>query len=109
MYARAHDAVATSDTRLTRLSTGLKAALTSLRSLLAAIQRGTGGHHLRRRLLPANIRPGTRGQNDWGYVVRIGAEVFYDCGSAPADFLDFFCGEEGLHLCSRSWRRSWCW
>ena len=50
-----------------------------------------------------NIKPGTRGMNGWGYVVRIGDAVFYDCGTAPAEFLD---GPSSTS--SRSWRRGSC-
>ena len=86
IYARAHDAAATSDARL---SLGLPAVLMSLQSLLPTIQP---------KMVPyiddeapaalidtpmAGHIPGTRGGHDWGYVVQIGAQVFYDCGTAP--------------------------
>jgi len=125
-----HDAAAASDTSL---SVGLRAALTSLRALLATIQpkiipfiddgapaaiiyadafykpgetRHKAGH------IPAtvNIRPGTKGMNGWGYVVRIGAHVFFDYGVAPAYFLELFAARKAfIFMSSTSWRRSWRW
>ena len=116
VYSRAHDAAATSDTRL---SMGLRSALLSLRHLLANIQpkvvpyvddgmpqaiiyadafykpgevRHKAGH------IPAEVavKPGTRGQNGWGYVVRIGDDVYYDYGVAPADFLHVFAARKAF-------------
>ena len=48
--------------------------------------------------IPAEVavKPGTRGQNGWGYVVRIGAEVFYDYGVAPAEFLHVFAARKAF-------------
>ncbi|CAE7511741.1 unnamed protein product, partial [Symbiodinium sp. KB8] len=116
VYARAHDVAAASDTRL---SMGLRAALLSLRHLLANIQpkvvpyvddgmpqaiiyadafykpgevRHKAGH------IPAEVavKPGTRGQNGWGYVVRIGGDVYYDYGVAPAEFLHVFAARKAF-------------
>ncbi|CAE7923243.1 unnamed protein product [Symbiodinium sp. KB8] len=116
VYSRAHDAAAASDTRL---SMGLRAALLSLRHLLANIQpkvvpyvddgmpqaiiyadafykpgevRHKAGH------IPAEVavKPGTRGQNGWGFVVRIGGDVYYDYGVAPAEFLHVFAARKAF-------------
>ena len=110
VYSRAHDAAASTSSGL---SAGLRAALMALKALLADIQprvipyiddgepqaiiyadafyqpgetRYKAGH------FPAEVpvKPGSKGSNGWGFVVRIGATVFYDCGTAPADFLDLF-------------------
>ena len=43
-----------------------------------------------------SIRPGTRGRNGWGYVVRLGEAVFYDCGTAPAEFLELFASRRAF-------------
>eukprot|EP00439_Symbiodinium_sp_Y106_P037797 s6516_g4.t1 len=111
VYARA---AAVSDTRL---SVGLRAALSSLRALLALAniqpkvipyiddgapaaiiyadafyvpaRRGQTQSHI-----PAevNVRPGTRGRNGW----RMGAELFYDWGTAPAEFLEAFAARKAF-------------
>ena len=114
VYARAHDAAATSDTNL---SVGLRAAFSSLRALLQDIQpkivpyiddgapaaiiyadafyqpgevKHKAGH------IPAEVgvKPGTRGRNGWGYVVRIGDVVLYD--AAPAAFLETFAARKAF-------------
>ena len=41
------------------------------------------------------MKPGTRGKNGWGYVVRVGTEV-YDCGTAPAAFLETFAARKAF-------------
>ena len=111
VYARA---AAVSDTRL---SVGLRAALSSPRALLALAniqpkvipyiddgapaaiiyadafyvpaRRGQTQSHI-----PAevNVRPGTRGRNGW----RMGAELFYDWGTAPAEFLEAFAARKAF-------------
>ena len=116
VYSRAHDAAASTSTGL---SAGLRAALMALEALLADIQprvipyiddgepqaiiyadafyqpgetRYKAGHS------PAEVpvKPGSKGSNGWGFVVRIGATVFYDCGTAPADFLDLFASRRAF-------------
>ena len=116
VYSRAHDAAASTSTGL---SAGLRAALMALEALLADIQprvipyiddgepqaiiyadafyqpgetRYKAGH------FPAEVpaKPGSKGSNGWGFVVRIGATVFYDCGTAPADFLDLFASRRAF-------------
>ena len=107
LYARAHDAAAESSPDL---SLGLAAALRALRQLLrdirprfvpfvddgspqaliyadAFFQPGEVKH--KAGFLPAGLPTpkGARGRNGWGYVVRVGAETYYDYGQAPAPFL----------------------
>ena len=52
------------------------------------------------------MKPGTRGKNGWGYVVRVGTEVFYDVlrlwdgtGGLPRDLR----GEEGVYIRAGNW------
>ena len=116
VYSRAHDAAASTSSGL---SAGLRAALRALKTLLTDIQprvipyiddgepqaiiyadafyqpgetRYKAGH------FPAEVpvKPGSKGSNGWGFVVRIGATVFYDCGTAPADFLDLFASRRAF-------------
>ena len=116
VYSRAHDAAASASSGL---SAGLRAALRALKALLADIQprvipyiddgepqaiiyadafyqpgetRYKAGH------FPAEVpvKPGSKGSSGWGFVVRIGATVFYDCGTAPADFLDLFASRRAF-------------
>ena len=116
VYSRAHDAAASASSGL---SAGLRAALMALKALLADIQprvipyidddepqaiiyadafyqpgetRYKAGH------FPAEVpvKPGSKGSNGWGFVVRIGATVLYDCGTAPADFLDLFASRRAF-------------
>ena len=116
VYSRAHDAAASTSSGL---SAGLRAALMALKALLADIQprvipyiddgepqaiiyadafyqpgetRYKAGH------FPAEVpvKPGSKGSNGWGFVVRIGATVLYDCGAAPADFLDLFASRRAF-------------
>ena len=88
-----------------------KAALLSLRALLADIkprvvpfiddgapdafyQPGETRHKAGHFPAEVNIKP--RGMNGWGYVVRIGDAVFYDCGTAPAEFLELFASRRAF-------------
>ena len=87
-----------------------RAALLSRRALLADIkprvvpfiddgadafyQPGETRHKAGHFPAEVNIKP--RGMNGWGYVVRIGDAVFYDCGTAPAEFLELFASRRAF-------------
>ena len=126
IYARAADTAAWS---ADSLSTGLAAAPRSLDRILPAIRprfipfdtkdievavlyadaffaagevRHKAGH------VPDGVSPTQRRKaaNGWGYVLRIGGQVFYDHGVAPTWFVSSSRRGKHTYACSRSWRSS---
>ena len=86
----------------------------NIRPRLLVLARGDDqGHHLRRRLIPERgeppqgwPRPDAR-KNGWGFVVRLGDEVWYAYGRVPRSFLNLFAARKAFTTSWRSSPSSW--